>query len=353
MKALTYGGVGRVEVAEVVEPRIRDARDAIVEVDRGAICGSDLHVHRGLEVGIDPGTVLGHECVGRIVAGGDAIARRAIGRRVAVPFSTSCGACYFCTRGLSARCASGHLFGWVQNGVGLEGAQAERVRVPLADTTLFPIGDEVSDEAALLLGDVLPTGDFCAAMAETSEAGTYAVLGCGPVGLMAIAAAHERGARRIHAVDTIPERLAFAERFGAVPVDARVEPPLEAIRRATEGRGVDAVLEAVGSPEAGRMAFEMVRPGGIIAAVGVHHESAFPFSPARAYDHNLTYRIGRCPARSLMQGLLPLVRRRGAELASIFTHRFPLERGAEAYALFDARHDGCVKVALTTATSSR
>jgi threonine dehydrogenase-like Zn-dependent dehydrogenase len=347
MKALTYDGIGRVAVSLAREPVIQDARDAIVAIERAAICGSDLHVYHGREVGIDPGTVLGHECVGRIVAAGEAIARSAIGVRVAVPFSSSCGACYFCSRGLSARCAAGHLFGWVAGGRGLQGMQAERVRVPFADTTLFPLPDDIGDDAALLLGDVLPTGDFCAAMAETSEAGTYVVLGCGPVGLMAIAAAYERGARRIHAVDAVPERLEFAERFGAMPIDSRSDSPLEAIRRATEGRGADAVLEAVGSPDAGRLAFELVRAGGIIAAVGVHHESGFPFSPAQAYDHNLTYRIGRCPARSLMQGLLPLVRRRGDELAAILTHRFPLERGPEAYALFDAKRDGCVKVALT------
>jgi len=219
------------------------------------------------------------------------------------------------------------------------------VRVPLADTTLFRLPDDVDLPEALLLCDVLPTGDYCATMAEVDRGRSVAVLGCGPVGLMAILAARERGAERVHAVDSVDERLARAAALGALPVDLRRDDPILVIRRATDGRGADAVLEAVGSPQAGRLAFDLVRPGGIISAVGVHHEASFPFSPAQAYDRNLTWRIGRCPARSLMEGLLPMVRRRRRDLAALITHRVPLADGRQGYALFDERRDGCIKVA--------
>jgi threonine dehydrogenase-like Zn-dependent dehydrogenase len=346
VNALTWQGVRRVRLDGVPDPRLQHDRDAIVEVELGSVCGSDLHVYHGREVGLDPGTIMGHEFVGRVIEAGAGVTNLSRGDRVASPFSTCCGRCYYCTRGMSARCVEGHLYGWVQGGVGVNGAQAERVRVPLADSTLLRLPDDVSPEAALLLCDVLPTGHYCATMAEVTAAGTYVVLGCGPVGLMAVLAARELGARDLYAVDSVAERLALAARFGATPVDARREDPVAVLRAATDGRGADAVLEAVGSPAAGRLAFELVRPGGILSAVGVHHESTFPFSPAQAYDHNLTYRIGRCPARSLMEGLIPLARRRRDELSAVLTHRLPLERGVEAYELFDAKRDGCIKIAL-------
>jgi threonine dehydrogenase-like Zn-dependent dehydrogenase len=246
---------------------------------------------------------------------------------------------------LSARCVEGQLFGWVQGGRGLHGAQAERVRVPLADGTLCRVPDDLDANAALLLCDVLPTGHFGALQAGVRSGGTYAVIGCGPVGLAAIAGSRELGAGCVYAIDAVDARLAFATRLGAIAVNARDERPRDAVAGATEGRGVDAVIEAVGSPDASRLAWDLVRPGGTIAAVGVHHEAAFPFSPAQAYDRNLTYRIGRCPARSLMEGLIPWAQREAATLAALVTHRIPLDGGVEAYEAFDAKRDGCIKVA--------
>lgn len=345
MKALTFQGVEDVRYEEAPDPRLLHERDAVVGVELAGLCGSDLHVYHGREPGIDRGTVMGHEFVGRVIEVGPAVSGLTAGDRVACPFTTSCGACYYCSLGLSARCVSGRLFGWVQEGAGLHGGQAPFVRVPLADTTLFLLPDDVDLPEALLLCDVLPTGYYCATMAEVDADRSVAVLGCGPVGLMAILAAGERGAGPIHAVDAVDERLARAAALGASPIDLRRDDPIAIIHGETEGRGVDAVLEAVGSPQAGRLAFDLVRPGGIISAVGVHHESTFPFSPAQAYDKNLTWRIGRCPARSLMEDLLPLVRRRRDDLAALITHRLPLADGREAYRLFDERRDGCIKVA--------
>lgn len=345
MRALTFQAIGSVAVADVREPAILEPDDAVVRVELTAICGSDLHVFHGRERGIDPGTTMGHEFVGRVEEVGPDVTRIAPGTRVVSPFSTSCGRCYFCACGLTARCVLGQLFGWVQRGVGLEGAQAERVRVPLADSTLVPIGDDLAAASALLLADVLPTGWHCALMGEIRAGATVAVIGCGPVGLMAVAAAMELGAERVFAIDPVPERLAWAARFGASPLRAGADDVGGEIRRATQGRGVDAVLEAVGSGAASRMAFDLVRAGGVVSTAGVHHDDRFAFSPAEAYGRNLTFRIGRCPARSLMEGLIPLVRRR-PDLASIVTHRMPLAAGVDGYHLFDSRADGCIKLVL-------
>jgi threonine dehydrogenase-like Zn-dependent dehydrogenase len=183
-------------------------------------------------------------------------------------------------------------------------------------------------------------------MAEAGPEQVTVVVGCGPVGLFAVLGARDRGADRVFAVDVIPERLALAEKFGASSIDARVLDPLAVLREATDGRGADAVLEVVGSPEATRLAFDLVRPGGIVSAVGVHTEAAFAFSPTEAYDKNLTYRAGRCPARRYIDRLLPLVRSRKYDFASIVSHRLPLSEAARGYRLFERKLEGCTKVLL-------
>jgi threonine dehydrogenase-like Zn-dependent dehydrogenase len=181
-------------------------------------------------------------------------------------------------------------------------------------------------------------------MAAVSPEGTYAVIGCGPVGLMTIIGARELGAERIYAIDTIPERLALAEKFGATLIDYQKENPLPVIREATEGRGADAVLEVVGSPAAARLALDLVRPGGIIAVAGVHNEEHFAFSPAEAYDKNLTYKVGRCPARYYMERLIPLVQKKKYDLTAIISHRMPLAEGVRGYKIFAEKLEGCTKV---------
>ena len=346
MKAVTFQGNARVEISTVPDPEIQAPEDVLVRNRVSAICGSDLHVYLGRETGIAPGTVMGHEFLGEVVEAGKGVKGLRAGDLVVSPFTTNCGECFYCRKGLTCRCPRGQLFGWVENGRGLEGAQAEYVRVPLADSTLVKLPPDVDVETALFLGDILATGFFCADMAEAGPEGVYAVLGCGPVGLFAVLGARERGAERVFAVDVLPERLALAERFGAVPIDARKTDPREVLREATEGRGADAVLEVVGSPEATRLAFELVRPGGIVSAVGVHTEAQFAFSPVEAYDKNLTYRAGRCPARRYMERLLPLVREKKYDLASIVSHRLPLADAVRGYHLFERKLEGCTKVLL-------
>lgn len=345
MRALLFHGPGDIRFGEAPDPRLQDDRDAIVEVEAAGLCGSDLHVWHGRETGLDVGTVMGHEFAGRVIEAGPEADWRA-GDRVVAPFTTSCGECFYCLEGLTARCVHGRLFGWVQDGQGLHGGQAARVRVPLADTTLMAIPEGVPVEVALLMGDVLSTGWHAARRATLNHGHVVAVLGLGPVGLCAVLAARERGVARVLAFDGVPERRAFAKELGA-EVHEVGDGAVPAMRAATGGRGADAVLECVGSPAATRLAFDLVRPGGTISAVGVHHEAGFAFSPAEAYDRNLTYRIGRNPARAYAVELAPVVQRHAATLARLITHRVPLERGPEMYRVFDEKRDGCLKVVFT------
>jgi len=346
MKALTFRGKQRLECETVDDPRLIDPGDAIVKVALTAICGSDMHVYHAREAGLDSGTVMGHEFVGEVVDVGTDVSAFSVGDQVFSPFTTNCGSCFYCRTGLTARCESGQLYGWVENGVGLHGAQAEYVRVPLAETTLMPVSEGVSPEEALLLGDVLSTGHFCAANAGIRPDGLYAVVGCGPVGLMGIVAARELGAERIVAIDAIPERLRLAEKLGAMTIDFGKQDPVETVKEASEGRGADGVMELVGSTAAGRAAYDLVRPGGVISVVGVHTDSGLPFSPAEAYDKNLTYRVGRCSARQIAPTLLPLVRSQRHDLTSVISHRLPLAAGIDGYKIFDEKRDGCTKVVL-------
>lgn len=289
---------------------------------------------------------MGHELVGEVVALGKDVKDLSIGTKVMCPFTTNCGTCDFCTIGLTCRCQHGRLFGWVEGGEGLHGAQAEFVRVPFASGSLVPVPGALKDDIALLLGDVLPTGYFCADMAEIKPAGTYVVLGCGPVGLMAVVGCLDLGAENLLAVDRVPERLALAAKFGAQPINFDHEDVYDTVMTATKGRGADAVLEVVGSPQASRLAYELVRPGGIISTVGVHTTPHFSFSPVEAYDKNLTFKIGRCPVRHYIPKLLPMALEGKWDLSKIISHQLPLRSGLEAYRLFDEKKDGCTKAVL-------
>jgi len=345
MRALTFQEPGSVSIDRVDDPALVEPSDVIVRVDLGAICGSDLHVYRGHEQGLDPGTVMGHEFLGEVVETG-AETQLAVGEMVVSPFTTSCGRCFYCASGLTARCERGELFGWVEGGVGLHGSQAEYVRVPLADSTLVPVPAALGAESeALFAGDVLSTGLFCADNGGVRPGASVVVLGCGPVGLMSIVGARQLGADRVWAVDGIRERLTLAGGFGAETIDLGGE-PVEVVRERTEGRGADVVLEAVGSPAATRLAFELVRPGGTVSAAGVHTETHFAFSPGEAYDKNLTYRAGRCSARAYMEDSLTIAASGKYDLSAIVSHEIALSDAVRGYDLFDRRVEGCTKVLL-------
>jgi len=353
MQALTFEGIECIVYQSVSEPQILQPTDAIVQISLSGICGSDLHVYHGRETGIDQGTVMGHEFVGTIIETGTAVKKFYKGSRVLSPFTTSCGECFYCRIGLTCRCEKGKLFGWVQSGHGLQGAQAQYIRVPMADTTLFSLSNDLSEEKGLLLGDIFSTGYFCAenagvdAKARLSDGqGTYVVVGCGPVGLMTILAAKHLGAENLFAVDYSNERLQMAKEFGAVSLNPSAIDVKTAIMNATNGRGADAVMEVVGNPEALRLAIDILRPGGTISSVGVHTAKSFSFSPGEAYDKNLVYKIGRCPAHYYAEKLLKeeVIQQYPAE--KIITHHFTLNEGARAYEVFDKKLDNCIKAVL-------
>lgn len=349
MHALTFHGKQNLRYETVADPQILAPTDVILKTQCAGICGSDLHVYHERETGLEHGTVMGHEVVGEIVSLGKSVRHFKIGELVFSPFTTNCGECFYCKIGLTARCEQGQLLGWRQNGTGLHGAQAEYVRIPLADTTLLHVPEEIHAEEALLLGDILATGYFCAEQAEIKPRGAYAIIGCGPVGIMALFAARELGAEKIFAIDSIAERLQLAAKFGAEPLHLEENNVVEIIRAATSGRGVAAALEVAGSPAAQRLAMDLVRPGGIISVVGVHTTPHFAFSPSEAYDKNLTYKVGRCPARYYMQRLLTLVRQHKYDYRAVISHRMPLARGVEGYRIFDQKLEGCTKVVLEPA----
>lgn len=346
MKALTFHGVQRIRYESIADPVLESPTDVLVKVQLCAICGSDLHVYNGSEKGCDHSTAMGHEFVGEVLEVGSEVKTLKPGQTVMSPFSTSCGQCEFCLRGLTSRCVQSQLFGWRQNNKGLHGGQSEFVRVPLADSTLMSVPATLPLEHALLLGDVIPTGYFCAYQADIRPDRTYVVLGCGAVGLMAIAGAFQLGATSVIAVDTIPERLNIAETFGARVLNARYTDVSNDIRQLTKGYGADAVLEAVGSNVTLGLAYSLVKPGGIISMVGVNNESTLPFSPSDAYNKNLTFKVGRCPARFLMEKLLPSVESKEFNYSAIISHRLELKDGVDAYSMFSSRDNHCVKVVL-------
>lgn len=348
MQAVSFQAVGEVQTVAMDQPRVTAPRDAIVRVTMAGLCGSDLHPFWGREAGLEPGTVMGHELVGVVEALGNGIdaSKLAVGDRVFVPFSTNCGSCYFCNLGLTSRCESGQLFGWRQQDkdgkvVGLHGCQSEWVRVPLADGSLKRLPDGIDDESALLLGDNFSTGYYCAEMAEIKPGGVYAIIGCGTVGQLCIMAARSMGAKTLIAVDPVESRRQQAESLGAIAVSP--EKALAEVKTRTNQRGVDGVMELVGMPEAQALAYQLIRPGGVMSVIGCHCTPTFSFSPVDAYDKNLTYKTGRCPARFYMDKLTERVASGEFDLSPFVTHRYGFEDSVEAYDVFSHRKDGCIK----------
>jgi threonine dehydrogenase-like Zn-dependent dehydrogenase len=346
VRAITFQGVESLSFQDVPDPALSEPGDVLVTVAAAGLCGSDLHPYFGRETGLDVGTVMGHEFVGTVTEVGSGVQVLQVGDRVVAPFTTSCGACFYCAQGLTARCDKGQLFGWVQGGEGLHGAQAQAVRVPLADTTLVRVPEGLDDGVALLAGDILSTALFGADIAGVKDGDVVAVVGCGPVGLLAIRAALSRGAEAVVAVDAVESRLGLARSFGAIPANYSTGDPRETVDEVTGGRGADRAIEAVGSLGATRTAADLLRPGGALAAVGVHTEPHLAVSPGEMYDRNLTYAAGRCSARHYLPEALKLAARESGLLEGLISHRLPLERGVEAYRRFGDREEGWAKVVL-------
>lgn len=346
MKGVCFQQVRQVNVQELADPMIEQPGDAIVRVRLAGLCGSDLHPYFGREQGLEPGTVMGHEFVGEVVTVGEEVALIRPGDRVCAPFTTNCGDCYFCQRGLTSRCVTGQLFGWREAGAGLHGGQATMVRVPLADATLMKVPSGITDELALLIGDNLSTGYFAADLVAVEAAGVYVVIGCGTVGLLAITSALRRGAKTVFAVDPNESRTEIANSLGAHAVTDAGQ-ALSLIRDCTSGHGADGVMEVVGLPPAQQLAYQLLRPGGTMSVIGCHCTPGFAFSPADAYNKNLTYRTGRCPARYYMPHIAADLERDPVDLSWCVTHRFAIDQARQAYDVFASGQHGCIKAVLT------
>ena len=288
MNGVCFQSIGKVAWQELDDPQIESPGDAIVRVSMAGLCGSDLHPFFGREAGLDPGTVMGHEFIGEVVECGSAVRRFKPGDVVCAPFSTSCGECFYCRSGLTARCVENQLFGWRSGGNGLHGGQAELVRVPHADGTLVQLAGR-TPEIGLLIGDNLSTGFYCAEMAGVSEQGVHVVIGCGTVGLLCVLACQARGVmpENLLALDMQPQRLAMAAKMGATTFSDS-DALQETLLQRTGGRGADSVMELVGLPEAQKLAYQFVRPGGTMSVIGCHCTPDFAFGPADAYNKNLT-----------------------------------------------------------------
>ncbi len=335
MRAVVYVDVGKVRVAEVPAPGIREPDDAVVRVTASAICGSDLHFLHG-KAPLDPGEGIGHEAVGVVEAVGPRVERVRAGDRVVVSFVIACGRCWFCARGQTQLCEDFRNLGAGVLGGDLGGAQAELVRVPHADVNLLRVPDGLDDERALFLGDVLTTGMYGAALGDVGPGDTVAVVGAGPVGLFAAQASLARGAERVLALDLLDDRLALAERIGAEPLDVRARHAQMAVAERTDDRGADVVIEAVGHPAALASAVDVVRRGGRVAVVGMYTSETVEVQVgvwwARALDVRFS---GVCPVHAWWETALELVADGRIDPRPIVSHRLALEEAELGYELFD------------------
>lgn len=337
MKAVVFEAVGRVGIADVVAPRIQAPGDAIVRVTASAICGSDLHFVHG-KAPMSPGESIGHEGFGIVEETGSAVARVRPGDRVAIAFGVVCGTCWFCSRGETSMCGEFRMVGGGAAAGGLGGTQAERVRVPYADTNLLPIPADVDDERALFVGDVLTTAYYGAAVAGIRPGDTVAVVGVGPVGFFCVQAAPLFGAERVVAVDLEAERLRLAEKFGALGVDPALEDPKEAVRELTEGRGADVVIEAVGTTAAFETATRVVRRGGVVCVVGMYVDETAEISLGHWWLRGLRLQFaGVCPVHAWWSRALDAVRDGAIDPLPLVSHRLPLDEAPRGYELFASR----------------
>lgn len=391
MRALTWHGIEDVRVTDVPDPVIVNPTDAIVRVTSTAICGSDLHLYRVLAPYLTPGDVLGHEFMGIVEAVGPGVATLAVGDRVVVPFNISCGRCWMCERGLFAQCETtqnsaqgkgASLFGYTSLYGSVPGGQAELVRVPHADFGPIVVGRDLPDERYLYLSDILPTAWQAVDYADVTGLDTLAVLGLGPVGQLAVRSALHRGVGRVIGVDLVPDRLELARAHGAEVVDARSADVAQALMDLTDGRGPDAVIDAVGMEAHGNPVSEKVigaasrlpkpiakgaierfgidrlaalhtavaavRRGGTLSISGVYGGMADPMPMMELFDKGLTVRMGQCHVRRWSDELLDIVSADDDVLGldGLATHHASLEEAPELYKVFQEKQDGCLKVVL-------
>jgi threonine dehydrogenase-like Zn-dependent dehydrogenase len=387
MRALTWHGEEDVRVEEVPDPEIVNPHDAIVEITATAICGSDLHLYDGYVPTMREGDVLGHEPMGEVVEVGEQVETLAEGDRVVVPFTISCGSCWFCEEDLYSLCDNSNpnaeiarkvmgqspagLFGYSHMMGGYAGGQAEYLRVPYADVGPVEVESDLPDEQVLFLSDVFPTGYMAAENADIEDGDTVAVWGCGPVGQFAIQSAWLLGAERVVAIDRVPERLQMAREHGdAETIDFEDEDVYDRLMAMTGGRGPDRCIDAVGSeahgtglmgvadkvkqemnleadrPHVLRQAIRCCRKGGTLSIPGVYlgHVDTFPAGPMM--NKALTVKTGQTHMQRYLDPLLERIEDGDIDPSFVVTHREPLEKGPEMYETFRNKEDGCIKVVL-------
>jgi len=344
MKALTYHGPDEKGWDTVPDPSILAPTDAIVEITTSTICGTDLHILKGDVPTVQPGTILGHEAVGRIVAVGAAVTTVAAGERVLVSCISSCGRCRFCKQARYGLCIGGG--GWIL-GHTTDGVQAELARIPFADTSLYPVPPQLSDEQVLFLADILPTAYEVGVLNGNVEPGdTVVVVGAGPVGLAAIMTARLYTPGRIVAIDREPARLAMASRFGAdVVIDNSREDPAAVVMELTHGLGADVAIEAVGIPATFELCTELVRSGGRVANVGVHG-APVTLHLETLWIKGVTITTGLVDT-STTPRLLQLIVDGRLDPTAFATHHFALDDTVAAYEVFaHAGENDALKVVL-------
>lgn len=346
MRAVVLNGAHDVSVETVDDPALSGPDGIVVQVERTAICGSDLHLYHGDMA--QPGVHLGHEFIGSVVEVGADVRTVAEGDRVLVSGVVGCGECGECRTGWPMRCmnAGSKVFG---TSLELAGGQAELVAVPAADTTVRVIPESIGDEQAVLLTDILPTGFIGARRADIAPGSTVAVIGLGPVGICALRSALLYSPARVLAVDPVAHRRDHAARIGAETIDPADGGAMAQILEATGGRGADAVIEAVGHDQTINDAIMCVKPGGTVSVVGVSTNLAHPFPMAIAMFKGITFRICVADIPSTWDNLIPLVANGRLHPEDVFTHRMGLSEAADAYRIFDGRDDGVMKVLLDPA----
>lgn len=343
MRAVIFQAPGSVEVQERPTPQTVAADDAVVRIDASGICGSDLHIFHG-RVQIEPGFTIGHEFVGTVVEAGEAVTRVAAGDRVLGCFHSACGTCFFCLRGAFHKCEEMRVFGHGKLLGGLQGTQAEQALVPRANMTLRKVPEGISDEVALFAGDVMGTGYHAVARADISPGDSVAVLGLGPVGLCAVQVALAAGAGPVLAIDTVAPRLELARSFGATAVHLTEENPREQAKLLTDGRGVDASIDAVGHPDALDLAIRLARRAGTVVAIGVYAEPC-QVHMGLVWIKALTLRSGHANVIAHVDRVLGMLSSGALDPSPLVTHHMPLDDAPDAYALYDRRE--AMKIVLT------
>ncbi len=350
MKGIVYQGREDFRVEEVPDPELLHDQDAIIQIEKTAICGSDLHIWHGETLPIT-GFTLGHEFGGVIQDVGKGVTRFKKGDRVVVSCTAGCGHCGFCNRDLYGACETVAAAGAYTNVFGnplLPGGQAEGARVPFADTNLFKVPDALTTEQVLFLTDILPTGTMGAELAEVGFGDTVVIFGCGPVGTFAQRASQLRGAASVIAVDLNETRLKRAEERGCIPLNPSKVNLKETVLELTHGVGADAAIEAIGVPDLVRDAIDVVRPGGRVSIIGVITADDVPIPiMSGVMAKSLTFRAGLVTPQNHVRTLMPLIEQGRLDPTEIITHRMPLSEGVKGYEVFAARTEDVLKVVLT------